>query len=134
MKWISVDKHLPEKDTWIIYHASGIFSPEGSPQMWIGQYDPDHNVFFCSRGFFGGDEVTHWMPVPELPKKTDTEGRPAEFNAGDRVWVIPLNRAATVIEQTLHWDYPESFWGNLKLQYDDGTTGTGHSWQVKPLK
>jgi hypothetical protein len=68
MNWISVDDQLPVEGQWIIYHAPDIFDPETSPQMWIGQYDPKDNVFYSVRGFFGGGEVTHWMPVPELPK------------------------------------------------------------------
>ena len=61
--WIHVDDGLPQPDQYIIYHASGLFS-EG-PQMWIGQYE--NGVWFNQRGFFGGGEVTHWMPLPQLP-------------------------------------------------------------------
>lgn len=64
MNWISVEDRLPGADEWVIYHAPNIFGPE-SPQMWIGQYD--NGVFFGRQGFFGGGEVTHWMPLPELP-------------------------------------------------------------------
>jgi hypothetical protein len=67
MNWINVDDQLPSEGQWIIYHAPDIFDPEISPQMWIGQYDPSDKVFYSARGFFGGGEVTHWMPVPELP-------------------------------------------------------------------
>ncbi len=66
MNWINVDDQLPNEDQWIIYHAPDIF--ETGPQMWIGQYDTESNVFFSNKGFFGGGEVTHWMPVPNLPK------------------------------------------------------------------
>ena len=67
MNWISVTEALPEENQWIIYHAPGIFDPAVSAQMWVGQYDPESQVFFSNRGFFGGGEVTHWMPVPTLP-------------------------------------------------------------------
>lgn len=67
MNWISVNDALPEAGQWIIYHAPDIFDPKDSAQMWVGQYDPEDRVFFSTRGFFGGGEVTHWMPVPELP-------------------------------------------------------------------
>ena len=72
MNWISVETALPEPNQWVIYHAPGIFDPETSSQMWIGQYDHTDNTFFSSRGFFGGGEVTHWMPVPALPVPEDT--------------------------------------------------------------
>lgn len=64
----------------------------------------------------------------------DSNGKPAEFQAGDRVFVAPFKMEATVIEQILHWDYPECFWGNVKLMYDDGGTGTSNSWQVEKVK
>lgn len=67
MKWISVNDRLPEPEQWIIYHAPDIFSPDVSPQMWIGKYND--GVFYSSKGFFGGGEVTHWMPAPQLPEQ-----------------------------------------------------------------
>jgi hypothetical protein len=63
MSWISVEDQLPEKDQFVIYHAPDIF--ESGPQMWIGQYED--GVFYSKLGFFGGGEVTHWMPLPKLP-------------------------------------------------------------------
>jgi len=63
----------------------------------------------------------------------DSDGRGPEFHTGDRVYVHPMRQEATVIRQTLQFDYPESFWGNLVLQYDDGIRGTSHSWQVKKV-
>jgi hypothetical protein len=63
ISWISVNDKLPDPNQWIIYHAPDIF--EEGPQMWIGQYED--GVFFGRSGFFGGGEVTHWMPLPELP-------------------------------------------------------------------
>lgn len=65
MKWIRVGDQLPEKDQYIIYHAPGIFNT--GPQMWIGRYDPEANIFFSTRGFFGGNEVMYWTPLPALP-------------------------------------------------------------------
>jgi len=63
----------------------------------------------------------------------DSDGRPPKFLAGDRVYVHPMRQNATVIRQILHYDYPESFWGNVELQYDDGIRGTSHSWQVEKI-
>lgn len=63
----------------------------------------------------------------------DSDGRGPQFRSGERVLVLPNQMEATVIKQLLHFDGPESFWGNLELQYDDGVKGTSHSWQVKKL-
>ena len=60
----------------------------------------------------------------------DSAGKFPSWNPGDRVYVAPLKMYATVIKQNLSWDYPESFWGNVEVQYDDGITGTSHSWQL----
>ena len=59
----------------------------------------------------------------------DSNGKGPEYKQGDRVYVNPLKMQATVIRQILHYDYPESFWGNLELLYDDGVKGTSNSWQ-----
>ena len=59
----------------------------------------------------------------------DSNGNGPEYKQGDRVYVNPLKMQATVIRQILHYDYPESFWGNLELEYDDGVKGTSNSWQ-----
>lgn len=64
----------------------------------------------------------------------DSNGNPPKFLKGERVYVHPNRLYATVIEQTLHYDYPESFWGNVLLQYDDGIKGTSHSWQIEKVK
>lgn len=66
-------------------------------------------------------------------QRLDSNGKPAPYKSGDRVYVKPLDMEATVIEQVLHYDYPESFWGNLRLQYDDGAIGESNSWQVQKL-
>lgn len=83
MQWISVKQRLPKANEWIIYHAPGIFDPKHSAQMWIGQYDPEDNVFFSVRGFFGGGEVTHWMLVPQLPGR-HVEEQSLPFNHNPR--------------------------------------------------
>jgi hypothetical protein len=63
----------------------------------------------------------------------DSEGRGPTFIEGDRVWVNPLRMEATVVRQILHFDYPESFWGNVELVYDDGVKGTSNCWQLEKL-
>jgi len=56
-----------------------------------------------------------------------------KFKPGDRVYVGPLKMEATVIQQQKCWDYPDWFWGNVELQYDDGLKGVSNSWQLKKL-
>ena len=63
----------------------------------------------------------------------DSNGNPPSYKAGDRVYVKPLKMEATVIKQILHYDGPESYWGNLELQYDDGIKGISHSWQCSKV-
>ena len=63
----------------------------------------------------------------------DSEGRGPKFHEGDRVFVGPLKMEATVIRQILHYDMNESFWGNVELQYDDGTKGTSMCWQLEKV-
>ena len=57
----------------------------------------------------------------------------APFQPGDRVFVLPLKMEATVVEQYKTYDYPDEYWGNVLLQYDDGTKGVSNSWQLKHL-
>jgi uncharacterized membrane protein len=63
----------------------------------------------------------------------DSDGRGPKFHTGDRVYVHPMKQNATVIRQVLHYDGPESHWGNVELQYDDGIRGTSHGWQVQKV-
>ena len=63
----------------------------------------------------------------------DSDGRSPAFNEGERVYVLPLKMQATVIRQVLHYDYPESFWGNVELEYDDGVKGMSNCWQLEKL-
>lgn len=63
----------------------------------------------------------------------DSDGRGPKFHPGDRVYVHPMKQNATVIRQVLHYDGPESHWGNVELQYDDGIRGTSHGWQVQKV-
>lgn len=70
------------------------------------------------------------MPSEEL----DSCGKPATFFHGDRVYVLPLKMEATVVEQYLTYDCGTTFWGNVKLVYDDGIVGISNSWQLKHIE
>lgn len=60
----------------------------------------------------------------------DSNGKGPSFYPGQRVYVVPMKMQATVIEQLLSYDYPESFWGNVRVKYDDGIEGVSNSWQL----
>lgn len=60
----------------------------------------------------------------------DSDGNGPMWKSGDRVWVAPLKMEATVIQQQLTYDGGESCWGNVELQYDDGTKGISNNWQI----
>lgn len=63
----------------------------------------------------------------------DSEGNGPKFLPGERVYVIPDKTEATIIYQILHHDMNETFWGNVRLRYDDGIEGISHGWQVRKL-
>lgn len=83
------------------------------------------------------DETNEWLESkcvePECDYCSNRPVNPPQYKEGDRVYVIPLNMEATVIKQQLTYDYPESFWGNVELQYDDGVKGISNSWQLKKI-
>lgn len=63
-QWISVKDRMPEEEQRVLYY----FAPVG---MHTGRYKKtEHgNVFYGAAGWLT-DDVTHWMPLPELPKPT----------------------------------------------------------------
>lgn len=80
------------------------------------------------------DESREWLDSqcddPECAYCTNRPDRAPEFKEGDRVYVAANKMEATVIKQQLSWDYPDCFWGNVELLYDDGVKGVSNSWQV----
>ena len=68
-----------------------------------------------------------------MSDELDSNGNPAKFRPGDRVNVLPLKMEATVIEQYRSYDYPDWFWGNVRLKFDDGAEGTSNSWQLEKV-
>lgn len=61
----------------------------------------------------------------------DSDGHGPEYHKGDRVYVLPLKTEATIIKQIKHYDGWESFWGNVELEFDDGSKGLANCWQCK---
>jgi hypothetical protein len=66
-RWIPCSERLPQKGKYVLLWS------EDSPGVFTG-------VYFCERfivnGFWGKVEdlsITHWMPLPELPKEENDE-------------------------------------------------------------
>ena len=59
--WISVKDRLPEKrGDYLIYNTDGI--------VWPYWYNPEDKRWYDNCGYLT-ESVTHWMPLPEPPKK-----------------------------------------------------------------
>jgi hypothetical protein len=70
-KWISVTERLPEKDATVlvycrggIWEMIGIYSYEGENEW------RDFLGYYCSEVT---DKMTHWMPLPEPPERSNAE-------------------------------------------------------------
>ncbi len=83
-------------------------------------------------------DTNEWLEAKCSDSECDyCSGRPDHsppFERGDLVMVIPYNRKATVVEQYLSYDYPDVFWGNVKVEYEDGVQGTCNNWQLKVIE
>jgi hypothetical protein len=65
-EWISVEDRMPDKGSFVL-----VYGYLGSaPQICTARYESHDKKFetdhFCEANYV--DEVTHWMPLPELPK------------------------------------------------------------------
>ena len=69
-KWIPVTERLPEKhDRYLVLTPSPFGHKDYTP--WLAWYEPEVG-FIDSDPEYGDlemDDVTHWMPIPELPKE-----------------------------------------------------------------
>ena len=66
-EWISIEDRLPENHQTVIYYFEDV-------GMCIGEYEQLHdslygtgNCFSSNAGFLT-DDVTHWMPLPNIPE------------------------------------------------------------------
>lgn len=60
-EWISVKDKLPEDDRNVLVYD------DHDIQFWVAWHDECHNNWYTQEGdrVYG---VTHWMPLPQLPK------------------------------------------------------------------
>lgn len=81
-EWISVDDRLPEKDGGYLVvinyfsHQSINVRSFAKAGETINEYDlaGEKNVWYrydSEYGYVSTDSVTHWMPLPELPKEKE---------------------------------------------------------------
>lgn len=78
MEWISVNDRLPETTgQYLVYTERGdMFNAEferdcgenGEFGIWSEYYHPD-TLGFLDSEWTAYDDITHWMPLPELPIK-----------------------------------------------------------------
>lgn len=75
MKWISVKERLPEKNSLVVilhedemnlnYRKPPVYFGKHNGQYWLETLD--HSDVTWS----GMCNITHWMPLPELPKENE---------------------------------------------------------------
>ena len=64
MKWIKIEDELPKEEQRVIYYFKGTGIGLG---YYSGKVWPDKsNCFYGADGWLT-DDVTHWMPTPEVP-------------------------------------------------------------------
>ena len=68
-----------------------------------------------------------------IDTRLDTSGRKPDWHKGQKVWFSSLEQEASVVEQILLYDYASSYWGDVILEYNDGTIGAAHSWQLSRI-
>lgn len=69
-RWIPVTERLPEKDKDVLVYATTKFI--GGSKIAIDKLEEGelHPIWLYTHGWF---EVTHWMPLPELPGGGDPD-------------------------------------------------------------
>lgn len=68
MKWISIDKRLPEYGEDVILACNDKCGENDYPYLEVGNRShTDKNGEHFSNREQGDEDVTHWMPLPELP-------------------------------------------------------------------
>ena len=71
-KWISVDERLPERGELVLCAFCGIVSyGKLNGQVWVVNDEPEETLVKTDIISF----VSHWMPLPEAPKKEITNGK-----------------------------------------------------------
>lgn len=65
MKWIPVTERLPKKDEYVLCYSEY--------DTWFIGYRGFHSGEWIRDGVMYPAEITHWMPLPEPPERSDVE-------------------------------------------------------------
>ncbi len=69
MKWISIDERLPEIDeNVILYDGTEVFCGTHHKNNMKESYFGNQCCDGVCYGWYEKDPITHWMPLPEVPK------------------------------------------------------------------
>lgn len=68
-----------------------------------------------------------------IDNRSDTRGRRPDWQPGEKVWINNIRQEATVVEQVLVYDYADSYWGDVILEYANSTLGAANSWQLSRI-
>ena len=68
-EWISVAERLPEEGVTVLVYSVGSY------EFFTAEYCPStFNCWISSFYRFNSEDITHWMPLPEPPKTTESPG------------------------------------------------------------
>ena len=67
MEWIRTDRQLPEKDTEVLIIVKGKYITVGELTNYDKWMALNGLGIVEATGYFSLNQVTHWMPYPELP-------------------------------------------------------------------
>jgi len=70
MNWIKIENKLPIEEGKVLICWGEPFFGESTPEMGVGYYDEESEkfLFWLNDREVKGYGVTHWQPLPELPK------------------------------------------------------------------
>lgn len=67
MNWISVKDRLPEIEGEYLAFGYSVF---GAARWIVAMYDPRDKCWYeLSSDWDWTDDITHWMPLPDMPKE-----------------------------------------------------------------
>jgi hypothetical protein len=65
-----------------------------------------------------------------IKKRLDSNGHTPTWRSGEKCWVAPEKKYATVVEQILSFVEDDSSWGDVIVRYDNGIVDVKPNWQI----
>ena len=62
--------------------------------------------------------------------RLDSNGHGPTWRSGEKCWIAPERKYATVVEQLLSFVEDESRWSDIIVRYDNGIVDVKHNWQI----